>query len=61
MIGLHTRATRLVVPVVLALAGVGGAAAPPVIQGRVTGPDDRPVPDAPVELIGAEGVGTPTT
>ncbi|HSM05915.1 MAG TPA: carboxypeptidase-like regulatory domain-containing protein [Longimicrobiales bacterium] len=55
MIGLHTRATRLVVPVVLALAGVGGAAAQ-VIQGRVTDPDDRPVPDALVKLIGADGV-----
>lgn len=35
---------------------MGGAAAPPLIQGRVTGPDDRPVHDALVKLIGADGV-----
>lgn len=52
---LHTRATRLLVPVALALAGVDGAAAQ-VNQGCVTGPDDRPVPDALVKLIGPDGV-----
>ena len=51
---LHTRATCLLVPVLFAVAGASDAKAQ-VIQGRVTGPDDRPVPDALVKLIGADG------